>query len=348
MISTNIRKFNLQYYLEIDTKPYITNIKSKFASGRAKEYDVYNKLFISSYKLDDKGSINTNEEYIDALTVKIQVNKYNTEQGNRAKVEIFNLSEMHRKILHKTLIKDNEIDKQRQIKVIAGYDDYNSQIFKGYITQCYSIRQGNDIVTVIDANANELLNNHSNINFTYKPTTEKTVTEELIKKLPNIKVGYITAEAKNLFKVSVRGRSYSGNLWKMIKENNKDFDIYNDDGVLFILAKNEFFNDKVYSVVLKNSTGLLESPKDNEGFIEVSNIFEPAISLSCLVTIDSNFNKQFNGDYKCIGFQHNITVSKKGGFSEGTTQMKLLYNPEKAISKCEIPSDYVSSSVRRE
>ena len=285
-------KFNLQYKITVQDRDF-------------------NNVIISSFS-----EVFKDNQY--CPTVDITVNKNNISQGNNAKIIIYNLGKNTRKNLKKSII-DTTIN--RQVIIEAGYQTYTTIIFIGNISSCFSYRESENIITEINCN-NSFATENSKINLSIKE--DKDILNTMVNNLKDTSIGYITKN--DILKVSYRGRSFQGKVWDIINENNEDLDIFIDDKKLYIMAEDEIKStDKV---ILDNETGLLQEPKEYDGYIELKTIFEPLATLNGEVVLNSELLPEYNGSYKCIGFNHKITISKIGGSSDGITTWKLLYSYE--------------------
>lgn len=301
MNMNDLKKFNLQYKITIDT-----------IDG--------NELILSSLSsdvlLNDNKKNNTLKSIKDNLkspTIEFNINKQNNNSGNDATIIIHNLSYETRQRIYKAKI---SVATYRKVIIEAGYQDYTTTIFKGNISYCISTKQGEDIITTIYCNNSYSVNN-SKISLAMKNNND--ILQTLLKNMKNVDIGEITSN-NNLFKMSSRGRSFNGNIWDIINQNNKDLDIFIDDEKVYILKNNDIL--KSNDLVLNANSGLLEIT-ENDLMIEAKIVFEPLAKLCSKVILESEFNKRYNGEYKIIGLNHNVIISKIGSESQGTTQLNL-------------------------
>lgn len=306
-----MKKFNLQYTLKIQDKDYNTIIISSLG-----EDAIGNNYYMNNGRFNNKLKDN-----IFAPTVEINIDKQNTNAGNEATITIYNLGDKLRKSLFKSKV---SLFNNRTITIEAGYSDYTSTIYKGNIDYCCSEKRNENILTEIHCNNSHIVN-ESNINMCV--SGDDNILDLLLKNIKNLEIGEITPEAKDLFRQSSRGRTYSGNIYKIINENNEKYEIYEDDGKIYIMGVNQVLRQN--NLVLNNESGLLNTPKDYGNFIELQTAFEPMAKLNQKIILESVLMPEYNGRYKTIGFNHNLVISKIGGTSEGTTNWKLLMLEER-------------------
>jgi hypothetical protein len=89
----------------------------------------------------------------------------------------------------------------------------------------------------------------------------------------------------------------------------------------YVLKDNEVLNGSV--TLIHSDTGLLGTPKREDTFLEFEMIFESSLILGQIIEIQSEIQKQYNGQYKIIGINHTGIIS---GAVAGklTTKVQLL------------------------
>lgn len=264
-----------------------------------------------------------NNKYVDklnSLAVKINIEKTNTTTAQKCKIEIINLNENTRKLLKKSKLDTNIY---RQIQVYSGYQDYLTLIFQGNIQSCESYRQNNDFITSINANCDFGIIN-GNVNISLKPSySKKDLIDNIINNMPHTNKGYINYDTLNL-EIGARGRTYQCKAWDLLNEINKNSDVYIDNETIYIMSEQEVLNQS--TLILSAETGLLQEPREYDGYLEVKTLFEPLANINNFIVLDSKVRPEYNGNYKLIGYTHSLQIEKIGKQTEGTTTFKLLFS----------------------
>lgn len=285
------KKFNLNYKIVVE--------------------DINGILHIIS-SINEKG-----EDILESLSVNINVEKTITDSSNKCKLEVINLKESTRKVLKKSRLDSNIY---RSLEIYAGYNNKPALIFKGNIETANSYRQNTEFITEIVGMDGQfgIINSQTNKSFDRKFGDNLNIV--LASDLKNINVGYITET--NPFKIGERGRVLEGNTWNLISGQNLLQTFINDEKV-FILQPEEVIANDI--LIIDNESGLLNTPKEYDGYLEVEMLFEPNVVLGGLTTLESKTAKEYNGNYKLIGANHQLSVSKIGKGSEGKSMLKLQY-----------------------
>lgn len=295
---------------------------------------------------EDDGAITT-LEIKNPLTVEFFIDKNVNSQANLLDLKIYNLAEKTRNLLIQD--KFNLLDfgsgkRYRKIVLKAGYGINTPIIFIGNLIESYSFRQGTEVITQIYAydGLYGMVNSYADLTLS-KGISKLDAVNKLISTLNKIEKGIIT----NLEGELKRGALYNENSYLLIKNNYRDY-ISVNNGVQTITQRNIFvenekinilnvndFIDQGYIIEISSDTGLLNTPKRRETFIECDILFDPNIIAGQLIELKSSFNKMFNGVYKVYGFTHNVVISEaNGGDAITTLQLYLgtkLLNGLKAI-----------------
>lgn len=286
------RKFNLNYRIEVE--------------------DINGDIHTFS-------SIENNYEIMNSIAIKVDIKKDNTTSANSCNIELYNLGTTTRKLLKKSRL-DTNIN--RIVRVYAGYQYDLVLIYTGTIEVASSEKQGANFITKIQVRDDFAMLNS---------TTQQTITKDYSKNplillandLKQTKIGVIS---KNItpINISSRGRVFNGKTWDLLRTNIKLAEIYIDNMQLYIMKQNEVLND--YELVISNESGMIGEPKEYDGYLEMSLIFEPLASLNHLVKVDSEIAPEYNGEYKVIGIQHQFSIAKIGSQAgQSTTTIKVQY-----------------------
>jgi hypothetical protein len=237
------------------------------------------------------------------FTVEFEVNRDNSPSAQTGTFKILNLSAKTRNLLFKDPWNTAEF---RAIQFRAGYNGVLSLLFNGTVKSCVSYRDSGstEFVTEIEAydGAYGMMNGDTSKTFV-GGTTAKQIIQELNNNLPGTSS---TPVVGNWPAVTARGSVYSGNTWKHIYALTNGLAVI-DNGQLKCLQENEVIEAEI--PVINSDSGLLGSPRRSEQAIEVDMIFEPRLTLSQLVYLESTVNPQLNGPYKVMGIHHQGTIS---------------------------------------
>lgn len=243
-------------------------------------------------------------------------------QGNicEGTLTIYNLSPSIRSAIYKDLLQV-DIDKMRNVSFSAGYeaDPTLYSVFRGTVSRCYSYRQGVDFLTIIDFNSgSDYLANAYIKDIIPKGTTYRAAALYLANKIVNIGARAV-GKFDGTFK---RDTPVSGSVDKIIKDycNGK---FYIDDNCVVCINDNEYLSG-VYNVINAES-GLLGSPQKEETFITFDMIFEPRIKMGQIISLESQTNVFFNGNFRVVSFHHAGTISEAiCGTAKSTIRVSTL------------------------
>lgn len=261
-----------------------------------------------------------NVDVLNSLTVRINIDKTNTTAGNKCKVEILNLSISTRKLLKKSRLDEN-ID--RKLEVYAGYQNNLTLLFKGTIETASSYRQGTEYITVINGRDGQFSMINSNTNQAITKDYKDNPLILLANDLKNIQQGYITKMTP--INIGSRGRSFNGKTWDILSNIN-DVEVFINNEKIYIMKANEVLINNI--LLLNNDTGIMNEPQEFDGYLEVESLFEPNAEINNLVQLNSELAREYNGEYKLLGVNHKLEISKIGKSSEGITTMKLTFGKE--------------------
>lgn len=282
--------------------------------------------FQCHYKLqaswtDEKGNP---QLYIvqDPITIQFSVQKVQFQSDNSARIVVTNMDGAVREALYQDrLIFGSNRQIKKLIVLDAGYGDMLATVCKGWISECYSIRQGTDVLTIIEVIDPDILSEYCSVTF-QTGTTFKEAYQYLTSQMPNLQVGEC-GELLGEFKTPV---TFNGNTFVAINKLTGQH-TFIENGVIHTLQDNETLSD-YGCYLISGETGLLGTPRRREAILEVSMLFEPTLRIGQLVEIKADKNDsttfKFNGQYKILELYHECTIS---GSEEGQriTNLHLQY-----------------------
>ena len=294
----SFKKFNLNYKIVVEGND------GKF-------------ITLQSYELDG-GKLKSLDE---SLAIKINITKSNTTTPQQCSLTIYNLNPTTRNNIKKSRV--YEANKKRSIKIYAGYGDFVSLLFDGEVQSAQSNLNGTEFETVVEC-FNDFAMKYGNINVSLREEKEnKDIIERIRQTMPDIDTGYINESSNNIFKIGKRGRSFQGNSWNLLNTMNKDYNIFIDNNKLYVMKEKEVRTSDILQ--LDFESGLLEAPKEYDNYIEIKTLFEPLANLNNLVILNSSIKSEYNGNYKLLGFTHDLNIENLGNNSNGTTTLKLSF-----------------------
>lgn len=275
------------------------------------------------------------------LTCKMSITRSILTQNTSADIEIYNLAYQTRKSIDQPPFQALTENKKYVI-VEAGYGQTNSMyiIFKGYILEAYSSKQGGstDVITHIQAQALDLLTSYSSHQFE-AGTSFRDIFKTLSADMPNCSIGNVGAlegEVKT-------ATTFEG---KTLEQLNKvtGGSTFIDNGQINCILQNEVIDVPV--PLITDDNALLGTPKRSASNLTIKTLFEPSLIVGQLLEIQSVIERDFNGQYKVLGFTHDLYFSSS---TEGqrTTSVELWYTKNLQNSPIYVSGDKVLNNVNK-
>lgn len=268
------------------------------------------------------------------FTIKFWVQRNTYSDLNNLTIDIYNLSEANRNRIFQDrydigVVQSDGSFVGRQIKFEAGYSTLY-QIYEGTIFQASSARENTEIVTRISAlSGNFDVATTQTYQTISGSQTMGQVFEALIGEFPSLEVGAIGD-----FPIT-RPRPWviNGNVYEWLKQTSGQ-GVFIDNNKVFVLKPTEVLAGEI--VAINDASGLLETPRRDDGFLSVTTLLEAGINVGQRIAISSSVQKVYNGNYKVAGIQHQGTISEAengtcrsvfsliaaGFFKSGLTQVK--------------------------
>jgi hypothetical protein len=278
----------------------------------------FNPIFrVTIYNPDNTIVIGSQDEA--RLGCKFNVTRGLLSDANKCSIQLYNLAPSTREKIFADMYQPFDINQWKYVKLEAGYDGKLSEIFNGRILQAYSIKSGGqvDFITEIQAQALDMFGCQSSHTFeagtTYKEAIQTIVNDDM----PNVSIANVgELDGAFLTNTTVEGNALE-NINQIAGGN-----AFVDGNNLNVLLSNEVIDVPV--PVIKDDTGLLETPNRHDAFLEVKMLFEPSLIVGQLLEIKSETAPIFNGQYKVLGFTHNCTISGSEAGNR-TTTVSLYY-----------------------
>lgn len=280
----------------------------------------FNRSFILKAETRD---LNENIVIKSPFTVEFSITRNNLAASNEATFTIYNLSSINRAKLVKDSQDYNLEENRRAIQFFAGYPENDKdeppRCFNGTIRRAYSVRQGPDFRTIIEAYdgmpsfATQMISGNINAGETRKQAIKKMADQ--LDGVDKVTVGKTFAD------VVPRYTAILDTPQKTFEElsNGK---AYIDDGSLYALGNGEAVEGEIR--LINSDNGLLGTPKKADLTVEVEMIFEPRIKPMQLIELQSSTDDRFSGVYQVTGIIHKGTISGAVGGDCRTTLTLML------------------------
>ncbi len=233
------------------------------------------------------------------LTVQFWMQRNQMASLNYFTVDIYNLGEETRN----RIFQDRFETRGRTVTFEAGYDTL-SVLFRGVIFEANTAREGNNLVTRIEArDGNFDVNTAQTFQSLNAGQTVSQVFRTLIGDFPTVEVGAIG----DFPEVLQRPVVLNGNTYDQLKKYS-DNQVFIDKNRVFILKNNEVIEGDIPSLTI--ASGLLETPRRDDGFLTVPVLFEPRVTVGQVVSLESQILPVYNGQYKVVGLTHQGIISE--------------------------------------
>lgn len=223
---------------------------------------------------------------------------------NKCSLTIYNLSAATRNRIFKDRY---TIVEYWQLVIKAGYFYKGSKrietIFQGNIYESLSYKDKTEWVTKIDGfdGLHAIQNGFTSGTFEAN-TPDKTIVKKIIKDMPELIEGVLGSPTDG--KGSKRGKVLFGQSIQVLAEQVEN-QFWIDNEVVNILDSEEYLTEQV---LLLDSDEMLITPKRRDTFLDCEKLFLPEAKVGLLCEIRS-LAPIYNGQYKTMGFTHDITIS---------------------------------------
>lgn len=246
------------------------------------------------------------------ITMRFSVNRTLFADINSLDVELYNLApDTYNQLFH-----DYFNVNRRTIILEAGYKGQElSIIFIGDMWNCYTSRQGCDIITKIHALVGlKSLQVQSDATLA-GISRNKLLAYAASDMAMNIEI-YSGEDTKFNRPVSIEGNSM-GIIQKYTGNN-----AFMDNGKIIVLEDRDAIKGEV--VLINDKSGLLGVPRHEDALLSVDMIFEPRIMIGQIIEIQSRIMSEFDGQYKVYGIKHEGIISDAVASSAITTLEMLV------------------------
>jgi hypothetical protein len=206
----------------------------------------------------------------------------------------------------------------KSVQLQAGYGLNLPIIFSGNITQCWSVREGNNFITAIECFDGGFAFQNAQINALIpEGTSQEDMFATIVGLLPNVSLGAIGSFPGSLS----RPASLSGNGIDILRDLSGGA-FFIDNGKGHVLGNSECLEGEM--LLINSAAGLLGTPTLERTTLNFDMIFEPRLTVCQAIQLESSTGANFNGFYKVISLKHRGMISA-AVCGEAITSVGLWY-----------------------
>lgn len=238
------------------------------------------------------------------FTIEFDITRNTLTSANVCQIRVYNLSQKNRNLIRHNA---NDFGHYTAVSLEAGYGDNLAVIFRGNVTQAWSVREGTDYISQIECfdGGYAAVNGHTSLQIS-QGTPNRNIITTLISTLPHVTVGVVG----NYPGISKRGTSYSGNTFDILRDLTGG-GFFVDGGKGNALNTNEYIALPGSITLVNSQSGLLGTPVlEQKGLVHFDMIFEPSLVVGGLVKLMTLTEANFNGLYKVTAVKHRGMISE--------------------------------------
>lgn len=242
----------------------------------------------------------------------------------RGSFSVYNLSAQTRRFLFHDIF---DVERFMRVQFFAGYGDSLKLLFDGKITTCYSSRQGVDIVTQIVAQEMAPLNPFISLVFP-KGTKKSAIIKTVIGNYLSCKSGTISLTDNQDVEMQSDYTAEGSAYFLLNKMTEGKW--FQTGQTINVLQDNDTLTGLIQQ--LTPETGLINTPRRANQWLEADMIFTPEMVLGQRVKLADSIEPVWNGDFKVNRMHHsgNISPTKAG---RATTKLQLTRIDISQLSK---------------
>jgi hypothetical protein len=259
--------------------------------------------FGRTYRLEVQTALGTTLVVEPPFTIQFDVFRNLIVSPNVSTIRVFNLSQNNRNQVRYDVSNYGEL---RPVVLKAGYVGQTlATIFSGNIAQAWSVREGTDFVTTIQAHDGGFSFVNGKTDNTFPKNTEfSTVIKTLAgQNLPGVTLGAVGDYPGQL----TRGNAYSGTTSDILTQITSN-GFFIDNTKAHCLNPNECVEGGL--PVINSKSGLLGTPVRENLIIHFEMLFEPRLIIAQQVKLESIGDVNFNGFYKIYSLHHKGMISE--------------------------------------
>lgn len=233
------------------------------------------------------------------FTVQFSVTRNTLASANNCTLSIINLGRNTRNKIYKDRF---TLSEYWGLIIRAGYKKLET-IFQGNILEASSTKQGTDWVTKISAFDGLFgIQNGFTSQTVSAGISQKNILQDVIGDMPNVIAGIIGAPGDG---ETERGKVIFGQSKDVLAEETGG-QYWIDSEIVNVIGNEEVITKKIITI---DSNQLLATPQRRDTFLDCEILFLPTIQVGQLMNLNS-LEAIYNGEYKVMGFSHNVTISQ--------------------------------------
>jgi hypothetical protein len=249
------------------------------------------------------------------FTVEFDVSRQIMSDSNTATIRVYNLSQDHRSQIRKNI---QDFLSLRTISFRAGYGTKLSMAFTGNIQQAFSVREGVDFISQIEAYDWGFAFVNSEYSRSFGPgfTQEQIIADMVTQTQANVQALALPGTSINFSLGAIgqgydvptrRANSYDGNSADLIRQLTGS-SFFVDNGVANVLGVNECLPAEDITVI-DASAGLLNTPVLEDSILHFEMLFEPRLVIGQAIQLISETEPELSGQYKVVSINHKGLIS---------------------------------------
>jgi len=244
------------------------------------------------------------------ITARIQITRNALASANTCSVQIVNLKKSTRAQIYKDRF---AISDYWQMVVRAGYGKQLYEIFRGNIYEAWSSKQGTEWTTQIEGMDGMFAIQNAVTSRSYNSGANiKNMITDIITDMPKTIAGIISPSKDQTIG---RGAVYMGSSAEIL-DDLTDNQSFIDNEAVNVLGTNEVIGAN--DVLLLSASLRKSTPRRRENLLETNVLFTPQVAVGGFAEIRGG-EDIYAGQYKILGFSHNITISQAEPGNADTT-----------------------------
>ncbi len=237
------------------------------------------------------------------FTIRFNVNRSVMSSLNTMDISIYNLAPQTR---HRIFQDRFNTANYKRVILEGGYGQQLSTLFIGGMYEANSGREGVDIITRINCFGGFFDVRNTRVYKTIAAgQTQKQILTSLVQDFPHISANPVIGGVGDVR--MPRSVTVNGNLWNFIKTFSSPIKPFIDNEQVIIMKDSEVRSSLI--TVIDASTGLLQTPRRDGGYLTLTTLFEPRVNMGQQMQVSSTVEPIYNGIHKVIGIQHEGIIS---------------------------------------
>lgn len=250
--------------------------------------------------------------------LNVTITRNTLASANKGGFTLYNLGRDTRNQIYKDRF---SITEYWQVVLYGGYGKRLHKLFQGNMLEGFSTKQGTEWITTLDCyDGMNAIQNGFTSQTVQKNTSKENILNSIINDMPNVIAGTFGSLTGG---ESPRGESLIGQSSAVLSQQTDD-QYFIDNETINVLTDSEVISG---GVIKLDPGDLLATPRRREAFLDVPVLFEPQLQLGRVYEIES-LESKFNGQYKIVGFSHNVNFSYSGKGGKAITNLQLYFGAD--------------------